>query len=269
MEKIKTKTKKEDVTYLLWTGGFDSTYRLLELSMRDIIVQPIYVEDAARKSMNRELQAMNEIVKLLAKKEKTKATILPIKRVKLSDIPKDEEITKAYMLFKEEADMGSQHDWLARLAKEYTGIEMCIEKALGDHAPIRKSILKHGKLIDTGDGVIVDKKNSSKELNLILGNIKLPIFNKTNLDMLDDIKNWGGYEDIINHIWFCHAPINGKPCGLCNPCCTKMDSKMEFLLSPLARKRNLRMRKIDKCFGNFGKRVYIKFVRKVSAKIWN
>ena len=26
------------------------------------------------------------------------------------------------------------------------------------------------------------------------------------------------YEDIMNLTWFCHTPIDGKPCGKCNPC---------------------------------------------------
>lgn len=262
------KTKEENVTKILWTGGFDSTYRLIELSMRDITIQPIYVADPNRNSQKYELKAMDEIVKLLKEKKKTKAKILPIKIINLSDIPEDKEITDAYLLLKKEVDMGSQHDWLARLAKDYPGIEMCIETALGDHAPIRNSISKYGKLIDTKDGFIIDKKNSSKELNLIIGNVKLPIFNKTNLDMIKDIKKWQ-YEDVLQHIWFCHTPIKGKPCGLCNPCNTKIDSKMEFLLPSLARKRSQRMRKINKIFGHKGKRIYEIYVRKISSKIWN
>ncbi len=260
--------QKESIVNLLWTGGFDSTYRLIELSMRDVTIQPVYVVDSNRGSMAREQEAMDTILEKLNDKEGTKATILPIKKIKLEDIPENEEITNAYLLFKKEADMGIQHDWIARLAVDINGLEICIEKALGDHAPIRNSILRHGKLIDTGDGFIVDKEKSSKELNLILGNLKLPIFNKTNLEMLEDIKKWG-YEDVISCIWFCHQPINGKPCGLCNPCNTKIDAKLDFMLPSLALKRSKRMRRINKIFGETGKKIYIKFVRKVSGKIWN
>ncbi len=261
------KGENSNIYNLLWTGGFDSTYRLIELSMRDVVIQPMYVIDPGRSSIKYEEKAREKILDMLSKKEKTKAKILPIKKIKLEDIPKNEEIEKAYQLFKEEAEMGSQHEWLARLALQYNGLEICIEKALGEHAPVRNSILNHGKLIKTDDGYIVDKDNSSKELNLILGNLRLPIFDKTNLEMVEDIKKWG-YEDVIKNIWFCYTPIDGKPCGVCNPCSTKVDSKMTFLLPDIAVKRNLRMKKIGKVFGHKGKRIYSIFVRKISGKIW-
>ena len=259
--------ENEDVIKVLWTGGFDSTYRIIELSMRDVTIQPIYVKDQNRKSMKYELKAMDEILNLLLQKEETKAKILPIKQIELESIPKNKEISKAYELFQKEADMGAQHEWLACLATEYTGLEICIEKALGEHAPIRNSILKHGKLINTGDGYIVDKENSSKELNLILGNLKLPIFDKTNLEMMEDIKKWE-YEDVISHIWFCHTPLRGgRPCGLCNPCNTKFDAQMYFLLPTNAIKRLKKSRKIRKLFGPIGEKFYKKISYKISKLI--
>ena len=244
------------IVEILWTGGWDSTFRVVELSrMEGVILQPIYVEDKKRGSVPYELKAMDDIVSLLKKKSETKAEFLPIIRIDKDEIPENEEITKAYLLFKEEADMGIQHDWLARLALDHPGMELCIEKALGEHAPIRQSINRHGKLIDTGDGYVVDKENSSKELNLVLGNLRLPIFDKTELDMQRLIKEWG-YEDVMSHIWFCHTPINGLPCGLCSPCTTKMTSKMEFLLPEASQKRNIRMRFIEKRFGKKAASLY-------------
>lgn len=233
---------------VLWTGGWDSTYRMVELSFRDVTVQPIYIVDPHRISTQNELCAMQKILELLRSKEKTKAAFLPIIQIKLEDIPENKEITEAFLVFQKEADMGSQHDWLARLALKYPMMELCIEKALGDHAPIRQSIMRHGSLIDTGDGFIINKEVSSKELNLVLGNLKLPIFEKTELDMLENIKNWQ-YEDVMSNIWFCHQPIKGKPCGMCNPCTTKMTSNMAFLLPPKAQKRNIMHRKITKLLG--------------------
>ena len=229
--------------------------------MRDVIIQPIYVIDTNRRSVPYELKAMDTIVKLLESKEKTRAKFLPAKMINIADIPENPEITAAYQVFKEEADMGSQHDWLARLAKEYPGMECCIEKALGEHAPIRQSIQRHGRLIDTGDGYIVDKENCSHELALVLGNLKLPIFEKTEMDMLKDIQRWG-YEDVMQEIWFCHNPINGKPCGFCSPCSTKMTSNMAVLLTADARKRYKRMKLIEKTFGGKAASIYKRAARK-------
>lgn len=251
----------EDCVNILWTGGWDSTYRMVELSMRKVSVQPIYVVDPARTSVQYEMNAMDEILYALKEKPKTAATFYPIKKIKLTDIPENSDVTNAYQLFYQEADMGRQHDWLARLSMQFPMMELCIEKALGEHAPIRKSIMRHGKLIDTGDGYIVDRNASSKELNLILGNLKLPIFDKTELDMLDNIKKWG-YEDVMSHIWFCHSPIHGKPCGLCNPCTTKMTSNMAFLIPEKAQKRNMMMQKIEKSFGKKAAGLYRKAARR-------
>ena len=109
------------VVNILWTGGWDSTYRVIQLSMRDISIQPIYVKDGGRKSVPYELAAMEDIVSLLKTKSETKASLLPLKVIDITDIPENAEITEAYQLFKKEADMGLQHDWLARLALQYPG----------------------------------------------------------------------------------------------------------------------------------------------------
>lgn len=61
--------------------------------------------------------------------------------------------------------------------------------------------------------------------------------------MLKIIRKWG-YEDVMKHIWFCHAPINGKPCGFCHPCEVKMESSMEWLLL-------FKLRKTIKCISEW------------------
>lgn len=250
--------------YILWTGGWDSTYRMVELSMQPVIIHPIYIEDPGRNSKVYELKAMKEITDLLRKKKMTKAQIMPLIKISLSEIPENQEISNAYKILKNEVDMGSQHDWLARLAISYPMIELCIEKTLGDHAPIKTAIEKMGKLTYVDGRYVLDQTNSSQVLNLVLGNVSLPIFDKTEIDMVKNIKTWG-YEDIMSHIWFCHAPINGKPCGLCNPCTTKMTSQMEFLLPKSAQKRNIHMRKIEKRFGTRAAFIYKMITRKLAC----
>lgn len=47
---------------ILWTGGWDSTFRVVELSrMEGITIQPVYVIDPNRKSVPYELRAMDNI----------------------------------------------------------------------------------------------------------------------------------------------------------------------------------------------------------------
>lgn len=235
--------------HVLWTGGWDSTYRIVELSFEEIEISPIYVIDPQRRSTNLELKAMDKIIHSLQGKEKTKATFLPLIKIPRDSIPENSEISEAYQEFAAKTGLGIQHDWLARLALQYPMMDLCIEKVVSGHMPVREAIMKNGALIKTDSGYVLDKEKSEKNLQLVLGNFTLPIFEKTELDMLADIKAWG-YQDVMSLIWFCHSPLNGTPCGVCNPCCTKVDSQMAFLLPPKALRRNKIYTNLKKLFGD-------------------
>ncbi len=52
----------EQAANLLWTGGWDSTFRLLELLLvKGKVVQPYYIIDADRNSTGMELRTMEEL----------------------------------------------------------------------------------------------------------------------------------------------------------------------------------------------------------------
>ena len=254
------KTKKINI---LWTGGWDSTYRIVELSFLDVTVQPIYVIDETRVSKDKELAAMRKILKMLREKKKTKAVFLPIKKVRLENIPKNEEISDAYKRIADATDLGVQHDWLARLALKYPDMEICIEKGIGDHTPVRDAIYQDGKLIKVEQGERLDKKRSTKDLNLVFGNFIFPIFQITEQEMVKNIKKWK-YEDVMSNIWFCHNPIHDKPCGMCNPCCTKASYGMNFLLPKDAQLRNKRYKKIKSKYGVKMANLYRRIARRMA-----
>lgn len=50
------------VIKILWTGGWDSTFRIVELSRKEVTICPLYVIDNDRKSKNFEIKAMNKII---------------------------------------------------------------------------------------------------------------------------------------------------------------------------------------------------------------
>jgi len=58
---------EKKVIELLWSGGFDSSFRVTQLSMLPVIIQPYYLSDF-RLSENMELNAIEEISKLLKQK---------------------------------------------------------------------------------------------------------------------------------------------------------------------------------------------------------
>lgn len=102
---------------VLWTGGWDSTYRIVELSRRDVIVQPIYLYGQGRVSENHERKAMVNIISTLLKKDETRAKFKDIEYVHISNIDYDEHIESAYNQIISEKFMGRQYKWFASMAK--------------------------------------------------------------------------------------------------------------------------------------------------------
>lgn len=236
---------------ILWTGGFDSTYRMVELSRQDVTVQPVYCTNPERDSAAMEKETIEKILTALKSRDETSARFLPILYIDRSAIPENQAITEAYRKITKTHQLGAQYEWLARLAAVYPGLEIGIEKA--NHEKTvggRASILKFGKLL-TRDGItFLDKENSTAECALVMGNFRFPIIHLTEDDMLTQLQQWG-YEDILRMIWFCHEPLDGKPCGMCRACQQKMESSMTFLLSSKARRRYQVFCAVRKCFGNW------------------
>ena len=54
------------------------------------------------------------------------------------------------------------------------------------------------------------------------------------------------YVDIMKTTWFCHSPINGKPCGKCNPCKGVVEEGMAERLDEEALERYRKAKKIEK-----------------------
>ncbi len=63
-----------------------------------------------------------------------------------------------------------------------------------------------------------------------------PILDFTRAEMKNySIKN--GFFNIMKQTWFCHKPINGLPCGLCNPCKHAIKEGFAYRLPLVARLR--------------------------------
>lgn len=265
MENYIDVSKINEPISIFWTGGWDSTYRVVELSRQNLTIQPVYILDDRRTSNSRELESIGKITEMLKNKKETLAHFLPIRIIKVSEIPENEEITNDVTSLREKYGWGIQHEWTARIATMYPMIEMCIEKVTKGYMPTRKMIGDLGQLTMSAHGWVLDREKSDKTLISALGNITLPIFETTEVEMLENIKQWG-YEDVMSNIWFCHNPIGGKTCGLCSPCHTKFDSNMGFLLTEKAKKRCENLMLIEKLFGKFGGRVYKKVARILASK---
>jgi len=234
--------------YILWTGGWDSTFRMVELSRQEVTVQPVYVIDDGRKSADKEKQVMGSILQALRDRGETKAELLDVLYIPVSQIPANAQVTEAFHRVRRVQSLGGQYEWLGRLALQYPGIELGVEKPLGQGGGCNTLIAKWGKLTEENGIYRIDREHSKPECVLLLGNFTFPIRGKNVPDMVELISRWG-YEDIMRMIWFCNAPMKGAVCGMCNPCRQKMEGGMAWLLPEDAQKRYRTHTKIRNLFG--------------------
>ncbi|WP_428742345.1 hypothetical protein [Tenacibaculum sp.] len=225
---------------ILWTGGWDSTFRVLELADKNITIQPYYLKDN-RKSEKMEIDTVESLTEEIRKLPNTKCVIKPLLAKKVSEIEPDEEITKSYNnlreRFKKEghgAKLGSQYEWLARFSKDIRYLELGIEK---DSKP-QVLINMFGRLEKKQDEIlgehyILDKENSTQDLINVFGNYRYPLLGYSKLDM-QRIATQKGYIDIMNKTWFCHRPKNNEPCGKCAPCMQTIEAGLQSRFSQSA-----------------------------------
>ena len=211
---------------VLWTGGFDSSFRVCQLSRMDVIITPYYLCNN-RPSEPNELNAMNTIRTKLLNDPRTKATINPLVYVPVESRKTNEAVSDAYRRLRQVEYMGTQYEFLGVFALDHEEIELMVTGG----GRIKTIIEKHGALKEVkdeyGDYYIVDKENSEPDICELFGHYHFPVMAYTKPEMKKKYIEMG-LEDIINDTWFCFVPINGKPCGICNPCrCTIEEGMIE------------------------------------------
>lgn len=254
-------TNKLPLVKVFWTGGYDSSFRMVQLSKLRVIVQPYYMIDRKyRRSVPNELKAIEYITEDIRKHPETKCIIKPLIKVEVADLEPDREITEAHRRIRKEISLGSQYEWLARFAKSNPGIEMCLEKA--ENGRIFNYFKRSGvmKKISEGDitCLMVDKGKSSSDMVRVFGDFHFPIQLRevTKLDMVEEYKKLG-FEETMYKTWFCHNPVNNQPCGVCHPCKAVVEEGLSFRLPPAALKRH----KTDMKYGNLLWFGYLKKMR--------
>jgi 7-cyano-7-deazaguanine synthase in queuosine biosynthesis len=208
---------------LLWTGGWDSTYRLMCLVLtHKARTQPLYVLDTGRPSTLTELDAMTAIRRrLLQEHPHTAELLLPVELVLLDDIPGDPDIeSKHRELKRQNPDYPNQYNWLARLAKArgIEGLELCVEKHIGGGTfeSLRNVIeLVHDDEYPTEYYRVAD--NPANPALRLFHAFRFPLLgiDKMGMGRAAAEQGFGSYLEMT---WFCHRPLNGRPCGTCSPC---------------------------------------------------
>lgn len=204
---------------VLWTGGWDSTFRVLDLLlMKNETVQPHYILDPQRKSASMEMATMDRIrSEVIRRRPDAEARFLKTIVVDRGAIPEDETITAAYRQLLSRIHVGTQYDWLCRYA-QHSGVEgLELGTIKGGH--FEQIISSDMVVADDGNDryITINNPPTVPELRMFVG-MHFPLMFYSKLDMGELAKQYG-FADLMEMTWFCHTPTrSGKPCGICEPC---------------------------------------------------
>lgn len=215
----KNKICPEKFKNVLWTGGWDSTFRVLDLVLRlKNDVQPFYLVDNLRNSVDVEQETMERIRLIIGDRSpKALSRIKPLLVIKLDNLEKADDFKAAHARLRLQGHLGRQYPLIARFAQEY-GVE---DLELSVHRDDRAYdfIRPHVESVrDNNDEWFELMNDAPNDVRCLFGNLLFPILELTKLDM-EEIAKKQGYIDILEETWFCHNPTRRKtPCGVCNPC---------------------------------------------------
>lgn len=207
---------------LFWTGGWDSTFRLLQLLLRyRLRVAPLYLRDDTRASSTIEIATMERIRATLADRfPETCELLRPTTYVHVSELGDDAEVQHAYDRLAVKHGIGSQYGWLARYdhQRNAEGVELTCESV-----PLGASgiLLAHTVPTTSPQGYAtyrLDPSESDPDVRMLFDGFAYPLIMTTRDDMVA-IATANDWMELMAMTWFCHRPAPGPvPCGLCNPC---------------------------------------------------
>ncbi|WP_240956860.1 7-cyano-7-deazaguanine synthase [Pseudopontixanthobacter vadosimaris] len=206
--------RQGQIAHLLWTSGWDSTYRLLDLVVvQGRTVQPYYFMTPNRQSTEAEWAAMEAIKGAIEEKSPAiRSLILETIVVRPEDIKPDPWFDKALANLRRSGHLGGQYPDLARMAKQL-GVRM--EMAL--HEDDRPLDYLMGDLEKDGGVYRLIENPSSPDLKLF-ESFDFPLVEMTKKGMGTKAREHG-FADLMELTWFCHHPDrHGQACGKCTPC---------------------------------------------------
>ena len=233
--------QEKKVVNLLWTGGWDSTFRLLSLiNNKQVRICLYYIIDKSRHSLEAELQAMDSILAAIYLRfDGAKDRILSVTHFVSDQIHADLNITAKYEQLLEISPLGSQYPLLAMYAQMhgYDDLEMCVASTDSWTSRHLRDVCERVE-----DPVIGEYRRIKYDIEddapiSLFRYFIFPTLHITKVDMLHIAKE-NGFYDILNMSWFCHTPYNNKPCGMCKPCKLAITEGMAFRLPLGARIRN-------------------------------
>lgn len=239
---------------VLWTGGWDSTYRVLELSLvHGVRVRPHYLVDPGRESTSRELAAIEAIRAAAIERG---ADIDPPRLQRIDSIPLSTTATEQHRCLRKRFHIGSQYLWLAEYARqnELVALELCIHRDDRAYAVC--------KAMESGEDAHGTVARSGEQPESLFRFFALPVLDLTK-ERMRETACAHEFDDLLEKTWFCHRPTRrGQPCGFCNPCRWTREEGLGHRLPPAATLRSCLDRYVVSCLPGFrAKRSLRKWIR--------
>lgn len=195
---------------LLWTGGWDSSFRLMQLLLVQCrVVRPVYVLNPERRSTMQELESMHRMLGELRSRLGNRGALGALEVHLRSDYSPTAELQALYQgILARGIWIGSQYVYLAAVAEAlgWTGVEICMQAHDDGPTPLHRLVFTDtaGTLSDTPEAQLFRY-------------FSFPVLNTTKPEMAA-IAREHGFMDLLSQRWFCHDPLHGKACGRCRPC---------------------------------------------------
>jgi hypothetical protein len=220
---------------LMWTGGWDSTFRLLQLLLQlRVPVAPLYMLDDTRASAPIEIRTMDGIRAALAEQHPhTRDLLRPTTVVPVRDLAPDPKVQRAFDRLAVKHAIGSQYGWLARYYRQrgVPGIEVACEHT--PHGASGVLIVRHiaAQSPQGYNTFLVNPNDPDPDIDTVFGGFAFPLIETTREDMLDFARA-NDWVSLMGRTWFCHRPTrNAEPCGLCNPCRANIEEGFGWRIS--------------------------------------
>jgi hypothetical protein len=239
---------------LLWTAGWDSTFRLLSaVLVHRTPVQPYYLTDPGRPSTPNELAAMERIAAEVAARHPAASGLLKKPVVSgVAAVPPDAEITGRFERLRARSHLGGQYDWLARFALQHglTDLELAIHQDDKAAVFLQPHVVRDGDGPGAGYRLRADPPDPDLR---IFERFRFPVFDMTKRDM-QRLARERGFAGVMELTWFCHLPTaDGKPCGRCNPCRYTMEEGLGRRIPLEIKLRNRRRKLVENIKRPLGK----------------
>lgn len=222
--------------HLLWTGGWDSTFRLLSaLRLEGAEVRPHYVLDPSSPCSELEIDAMQRVREALQRHSPALAErLLPMSSASLDDLPEDDAETERYARLSARSGIGRHYEWLGRYAR-HAGLD---EIEVGCHRDDPAMSLLNGCLRRVGERPFATYRlaDEARETDLgLFSRLTFPLAELARADMRRFALD-GGFLEQLEHTWFCLTPRRGSACGVCAKCHEAVVDGMGHRLPPVSRR---------------------------------